>query len=136
MSRGLRNCNPGNIRSSGVLYLGEVRPSKDREFKQFRTMAWGYRALFALLQSYALRYRLTTLRGIVARYAPPSENDTGAYLDALCRWTGFGPDEAVDHRDRDAMVAVASAVSRMENGVAAVADEVAEGWRLFLLYRP
>ena len=29
MSRGLSNCNPGNIRQSGVRYKGEVRPSRD-----------------------------------------------------------------------------------------------------------
>lgn len=34
MSRGLSNCNPGNIRQSKVRYKGEVQPSRDPAFKQ------------------------------------------------------------------------------------------------------
>ena len=45
MSRGLQNCNPGNIRQSKVRYKGEVRPSRDSAFKQFESLAWGYRCL-------------------------------------------------------------------------------------------
>ena len=44
-ARGLRNNNPGNIRLSRTLWQGEIRPSQDRSFCQFRTMAYGYRAL-------------------------------------------------------------------------------------------
>ena len=43
MSRGLSNCNPGNIRQSKVRYKGEVQPSRDPAFKQFESLAWGYR---------------------------------------------------------------------------------------------
>ena len=46
MSRGLANCSPGNIRQSKTRYQGEVVPSRDKAFKQFQTMAWGYRAMF------------------------------------------------------------------------------------------
>ena len=56
MSRGVRNCNPGNIRCSRVRYKGEVLPSQDREFKQFESMAYGYRAMFVLLDTYRRRY--------------------------------------------------------------------------------
>ena len=55
MSRGLRNRNPGNIRRSGVRYKGEVRPSTDPAFKQFGSMALGYRAIFVLLDTYRRR---------------------------------------------------------------------------------
>ncbi|MBX9055585.1 structural protein P5, partial [Parabacteroides merdae] len=48
-ARGLRNNNPGNIRINGDLFQGEVRPSKDKSFKQFTTMAYGYRAMFKIL---------------------------------------------------------------------------------------
>lgn len=46
MSRGLKNHNPGNIRQSATKYIGEVRPSQDKSFKQFSSMAYGYRAMF------------------------------------------------------------------------------------------
>ncbi len=41
MSRGLQNCNPGNIRQSKVRYKGEVRPSRDPAFKQFESLCMG-----------------------------------------------------------------------------------------------
>ena len=45
MSRGLRNNNPLNIRlSATTVWQGEIRPSQDRSFCQFRTMAYGYPA--------------------------------------------------------------------------------------------
>ena len=43
--RGIRNCNPGNIRLSGDKWKG-LRPRQtDGEFCQFTDMAHGYRAL-------------------------------------------------------------------------------------------
>lgn len=83
MSRGLQNCNPGNIRQSKVRYKGEVRPSRDPAFKQFESLAWGYRAIFVLLDTYRIRYGLDTIRGMISRWAPPSENHTETYIRAV-----------------------------------------------------
>lgn len=78
LPRGMRNRNPGNIRRSATKYLGEVAPSRDAAFKQFETMAWGYRAMFVLLDSYSRKgYR--TIRQMISRYAPPIENHTKLY---------------------------------------------------------
>lgn len=130
MSRGLRNNNPGNIRLSATRYKGEVE-SADRAFKSFETAAWGYRAIFMLLHTYQVRHRLNTLRQMIGRYAPPSENDTDAYLEFVTRRTGIAADERVDTLSRLHMVPVAGAISRMENGVEAVMDDVEAGWTLF-----
>lgn len=132
MSRGLRNRNPGNIRRSAVRYRGEVRPSRDAEFKQFETMAYGYRAMFVLLDSYARRHGLHTLRTMIGRYAPPSENDTRGYVEAVSRLAGIDADRRLDTRAHDEMAAVVAAMSRVENGTAAVAEEVEQGWRLYV----
>lgn len=75
LPRGLRNRNPGNIRRSAVRYKGETE-SDDAAFKAFASTAWGYRAMFVLLHTYRVRHRIATLRGMIARWAPPSENDT------------------------------------------------------------
>jgi len=131
MRRGLRNCNPGNIRASPVRYRGEVVPSQDPEFKQFETMAWGYRALFVLLDTYRSRYGLETLRRMIARYAPPSENDTERYVRCVVEWSGVDADAPLDTRCGATMRAVAAAFARMENGVAADPGEVEAGWALF-----
>ena len=132
MSRGIRNRNPGNIRLSSVRYKGEVRPSRDVEFREFESMAWGYRALFVLLHTYARRHGCRTLRSMIMRYAPPSENPSGEYLRYVCRESGVGADDEADTLDGHIMRAIVSAISAFENGVPADAAEVAEGWRLFL----
>lgn len=130
MSRGIRNCNPGNIRRSRVRYRGERHPSQDPDFKQFLSMEWGYRAIFVLLDTYRVRYGLDTLRGMISRYAPPEENHTALYIDMVCEMTGFKPDEVIDTRNRKQMIPIVAAMSRVENGCAARQGEVEAGWML------
>ena len=132
MSRGLRNCNPGNIRRSKVHYLGEVRPSQDSDFKQFESMAYGYRAMFVLFDSYRRRYALNTLRQMLNRYAPPSENFTEGYIRFVSQKTGILPDEELNTRSERDMVPIISAMSEIENGVSADRSMVLEGWRMFV----
>ena len=134
-TRGIRNCNPGNIRNSKTKYLGEVRPSRDAAFKQFETMAWGYRAMFVLLHTYS-RNGYRTLRQMIMRYAPPVENHTENYIAHVSRWADLFADTTLDTLDPAVMIPVVTAMSRMENGVEAVDAEVREGWRLFMQHRP
>ncbi len=132
MSRGLTNCNPGNIRQSNVKYQGEVRPSRDPAFKQFSSLAYGYRAIFVLLDTYRIKYGLNTIRGMISRWAPPSDNNqTEAYIAAVCADTGIGDTTPVDTRDRAVMLRMVAAISRVENGVVADMEEVERGWEIF-----
>lgn len=130
MSRGIDNCNPGNIRRSRVRYRGEVHPSRDPDFKEFESMEWGYRAMFILLDTYRVRYGLDTLRRMISRYAPPEENHTALYVEAVCDRTGIGADEKIDTRDRATMVPVVAAMSQIENGSRALRAEVERGFDL------
>ncbi|MBO7198418.1 MAG: structural protein P5 [Alistipes sp.] len=132
MSRGLRNNNPGNIRKSRVRYKGEVTPSRDPEFKEFETMAYGYRAMFVLLDTYRSRYGLTTIRQMLNRYAPPEENFTEGYIRYVADYSGVMPDEAVDTRSENDMIPIVAAMSKIENGVAANRKDVERGWALFI----
>lgn len=131
MSRGLRNCNPGNIRRSKTRYKGERQPSRDSEFKEFESMAYGYRAMFILLDTYSRRYGLCTIRQMLNRYAPPTENFTDGYIRFVSEKTGIAPDEIINTRAARDMVPVVAAMSQIENGVAAVMDDVHRGWELF-----
>lgn len=131
MSRGLKNNNPGNIRRSRVRYVGEVSPSADAEFKQFESVAYGYRAMFVLLDSYRRRYSLNTIRQMINRYAPPTENFTEGYIRFVAQRTGIRPDEALDTRSERDMVPIVMAMSEIENGVKAVVADVEAGWALF-----
>ena len=84
-ARGLRNNNPGNIRLSRTVWQGEIRPSRDRSFCQFRTMAYGYRALIKLLQNYRRNNGCRTIADFINRWAPPVENNTSGYISRVCR---------------------------------------------------
>ena len=131
MSRGLRNCNPGNIRRSKTRYKGERHPSRDSEFKEFESMAYGYRAMFVLLDTYSRRYGLCTIRQMLNRYAPPVENFTEGYIHFVSEKTGIAPDEIINSRAARDMVPVVAAMSQIENGIAAVMADVCKGWELF-----
>ena len=88
-------------------YKGEVRPSRDSAFKQFESLAWGYRAIFVLLDTYRIRYGLDTIRGMISRWAPPSENHTETYIRAVAADTGIDPDEPLDTLDPATMIPLA-----------------------------
>lgn len=130
--RGVRNCNPGNIRRSPVRYLGEVVPSGDPEFRQFRSMAWGFRALFVLLDTYRRRYGLRSVERIITRWAPPSENDTGAYIRRVAAAIGRAADAPLDLDDAATAQGLAAAIATVECGTAPDPLDVKAGWRLFL----
>ena len=117
MSRGIANRNPGNIRRSRVRYRGEVRPSRDPDFKQFESMEWGYRAMFVLLDGYARRHGRNTIRTMIERYAPSCENNTRAYISTVAALSGIGCDDVLDTRSMEMMTAVVAAMSRVENGM-------------------
>lgn len=133
MSRGLKNCNPGNIRRSATKYKGETAGT-DAAFKSFKTMAWGYRAMFVLLDTYRRRHDCKSIRAMISRYAPPTENATENYIRTVAARAGKDPDEQLDTQDRTTMIAVVAAMSAVENGRPARMEEVAEGWELFTAF--
>lgn len=129
-SRGYRNNNPGNIRINGDKFQGEVIPSQDKEFKQFESMAYGYRAIFKILRNYQVNYKLNTIRQMISRWAPENENNTIAYIKAVSSYSGIPYDDQVNTKDREQMIRIVSAMSRVENGVDADMNDVISGWNL------
>ena len=107
MTRGLRNNNPLNIRHSQDQWQGAATTQTDTAFVQFRSMAYGYRAAWKTLDTYNLRFRREhkpyNVRNIIARWAPPSENDTDAYVRAVVKLSGLGGNENIPrpHRYRN-----------------------------------
>ncbi len=131
LSRGVRNCNPGNIRRSASPFRGEVSPSRDAEFKEFESMAWGYRAMMLIIHNYNELYGINTLDKIIARWAPATENDTANYIRVVARRLGIAQSGCVDSGDEEMMCALVSSMSWIENGVEANPEEVEAGWRLY-----
>lgn len=85
--------NPGNIRQSGVKFKGEI-PSPDN-FKAFSSLAFGYRAILKIFDTYQRR-GTDTLRKALFVYAPPADNNpTSAYLDYISKGLNVAPDTSV-----------------------------------------
>lgn len=130
MSRGLRNNNPGNIRISKTVWLGEITPSSDKSFKQFKSMAHGYRALIKLLQNYRKIHDRQTVADFIKRWAPENENNTSGYISRVCKEMQVPSSYTPDINDEITMCNFAAAISLVENGVPAVMEDVCEGWDL------
>lgn len=128
IARGLRNNNPGNLRLSGDRWKG-IRPVQtDREFFQFISMPYGYRALLITLRNYRIRHGCMTVSDFIRRWAPPSENNTGSYIQRICNELQVPARFVPDINDRNQMCAFAAAISRIENGDPARMDDVYKGW--------
>ena len=112
--------------------MGDVRRSRDPAFKQFESLAWGYRAIFVLLDIYRTRHGLRTIAEMIGRWAPPTENRTQTYIRTVAQRTGIAADRPLDTRDRATMIPIAAAISLVENGTAAEMHEVEKGWELFV----
>jgi len=98
-SRGLKNNNPGNIKETGTNWQGQLKPSGDPPFAQFQEMVWGARAMIILIKRTYRNQGIKTIRTIINRYAPPVENWTDAYIEAVSRRTGINPDAVLSSED-------------------------------------
>lgn len=117
LPRGIRNHNPGNIRRTATLWRG-MNPdqSADPAFIVFQEPLWGLRALGRVLRTYYDVYRCQTVAAIIARYAPPTENDTAAYQAAVAAALQV----TVQHglaRDVPTWIGLMQAIVRHENGI-------------------
>lgn len=128
--RGLRNNNPLNIRISADKFQGEVQPSQDKAFKQFETIAYGYRAAFRVIRTYINNYKCDTIRKIVSRWAPASENHTEGYIRTVAERSGIPEGDPLSADNREEMIRVVSAMSYVENGREAEMSDVIRGWEL------
>lgn len=89
---GLRNNNPGNIRP-GDSWQGMI--GVNQGFVVFDNIIWGIRAMATDLVG-DLKKGLNTLDKLIMEYAPPTENDTKAYIEAVSRYTGLFPNQIID----------------------------------------
>lgn len=115
---GLRNNNPGNLRPSAPPWQGEA--DENGGFVVFDTMANGVRALAKNLLAYFDSHGLNTIRGIISRWAPPSDNnDTEAYIKSVCEACDVGPDAKLNLHDPDTLYWLVVGIGEHENGASA-----------------
>ncbi len=125
--RGIRNNNPGNIdynERNPWQGLDKQKPS-DGRFCRFMGPEWGIRAITRVIRNYAKRdgtpgvggKGIDTVQEIIHRWAPPTENDTGAYVAQVAKVVGVSPTEPLNLDDDLIMAKLVTAIIWHENGV-------------------
>jgi hypothetical protein len=128
-ARGLRNNNPGNIRHGSPWQgLSQVQP--DTAFCRFDEPEWGIRAMARILLAYQAKRGRNSVRQIIDRWAPPNENDTEAYIQAVAKRLGVAADDQIVVKRYDVMRPLVEAIIKHENGSQPyTADQINEGLR-------
>jgi len=115
LPRGIRNNNPGNLRRSGDKWQGLAPQQTDREFFVYIDAVYGIRALARTLITYQDKYGLNTINGLISRWAPNTENDTGAYIDSVAK--GQPVTAPLDLHRYDHLKPLVLGIIQHENGV-------------------
>lgn len=126
-TRGIRNNNPGNI-EIGAPWQGlmprermTAAQAAETRFCVFEDPTWGIRAIARILITYQDKRRardgspIDTLEEIIERWAPPSENDTDAYVRHLRQVLGIEPGRQLDVHRYETMRALVIGIVRHEN---------------------
>lgn len=111
-ARGIRNNNPGNLRPTGDKWQGQAGVIDN--FMVFESMPWGCRALGTDLSNKYFK-GLDTVTKIISQYAPPSENNTVAYINAVSKAIGVSADQKLNWT-KDLLAKFMRAVILHENG--------------------
>lgn len=123
---GLRNNNPGNLRP-GDNWQGMIGISYN--FIVFENILWGIRAMCTDIRT-KINNGYNTIEKLIYKYAPPSENNTEAYIMAVCNYTGINRYTALQV-NAGTLAAIARAMMNVELGAsysAIVTDaEIQEG---------
>lgn len=127
MSIGMNLNNPGNIRTSKIIYFGE--DGKDRfGLKSFKTLDYGIRALLSLLTHYIRHDKLTTIKAIITKYAPENDgNNTKIYIQNVSIWTGFRSDQPLAY-ERDTIIKLAYAIIKQEQSIEIKSETMIKLW--------
>lgn len=120
--RGIRNNNPGNLRRTKDPWQGLAAQQNDGEFFQFESAVYGLRAVARTLITYQDRHGLETVRQLIERWAPPTENHTEAYVRFAAKAAGVAPDAGVDVHRYEVLRPLVVAIVRFENGMQPYSD--------------
>lgn len=112
---GYKGCNPLNVRASSDKWRGSIGQS-DNGYVIFSTPMDGIRAAATVIKNYGTKYGINTVRDIVSRYAPASENPTDDYIANVCKGTGYQPDEKLDTKNPEVLKKLVTAMMKQEIG--------------------
>lgn len=115
LPRGLRNNNPGNIEDGKFAKSLPGYVGSDGRFAVFDSLDAGAHAMQKLLSGYQ-RKGITTVDGVINRWAPPTENDSRAYAQTVAKHLGVKPGDTIDLNDPDTLSKLSTAMAGVENG--------------------
>ena len=118
--KGIRNNNPGNIRATATIWQGQVGDD-GTGFAVFDTPENGIRAMARTLHTYATSYGITTVQGIISRWAPANENDTASYVQDVAARMDVGDTQPLVF-SASQLVALVAAIINHENGMQPYTD--------------
>lgn len=134
LPRGIRNNNPLNIRK-GCSWRGERPTQVDREFEEFTSMEFGIRAAIKLVCNHingkaGSRRPCDNLAKLIERWAPPTENNTGAYIEAVEKMTGINRYQRIYANNRLMVSRIVQAMAKVETGADLDAGLIRSAWEL------
>lgn len=115
--RGIRNNNPGNIEDGNFARSIPGYAGSDGRFARFDSPEGGFQAQSRLLDTYANKYGLNTVAGIVGRWAPANDgNNVSAYAGSVARQMGVDPNQPLDISNPQVKASLIGAMIQHENG--------------------
>lgn len=115
LPRGIRNNNPLNIRKSPNAWVGKVG-GLDKDFETFDTMEHGIRAAMVIVRTYIRKHNCTTVKQLINRWAPATENNTQAYIERVLKISLTSPNEPLKFERRLQMSTILYAMHIVECG--------------------
>lgn len=126
--RAVRNNNPGNIERGapwqGLMPRDEMTDAQKKEtrFCVFQSPKWGFRAMAITLITYYDKRkakdgsRIDTIKEVIHRWAPPSENKTDAYIKAVDKAHPATASETIDLHEHADLAPLVKAIAIHECG--------------------
>ncbi len=112
-TRGLRNNNPGNLNYAGQ--KGAELENPGGRFARFRTRQEGLQAMAGQLLKYRDR-GIDSVRKIISKWAPSSENNTEAYVGTVAKQMGVNENARLNLKDPQVLASLMAAITKHENG--------------------
>ena len=104
--------------------VGNIRPvGSSTGFQQYATPEEGIKAIDDNLKAYGTKHNIKTLRGVISRWAPASENDTDSYLNFVSQKTGIKPDEEIDLNNPTIRHIISGPIVLQEQGLKKIKGE-------------
>jgi len=140
---GIRRNNPGNLKKGKLVAYPGLTDRNDTgrgpQFYAFKTMAYGMRAMIALVLSRIVKQGCTTIAKLGPKYTNPKVDDTAYWVKLVGQFSGINPN-AILTTDHDTMKKLVLAIARKEcgpfprheNGKTATIDgqDFEDGWAL------